>query len=101
MYGAIAGSPWEYSIFNSIAGDLCVHEEAEAGVACIPACLTIATCRKDSCPASGSGHVDMCGLYPKNKTLEFSNLRVISTGLDCRGISQHVTDICSSILGKT
>ena len=88
------------SAFDSTAADICVHEEAETGVACIPACVTNTTCLNDLCPPLGSGHVDICGLYAKNQTSEFANLRVISVGLDCRGISQHSIDICSSVLCK-
>ena len=90
------------SVFNSTADDICVHEQAETGVACIPACFTNATCFNGGCPQMGSGNVDVCGLYAKNQTSEVANLFVISVCLDYRGISQHGIDIifCSSVLCK-
>ena len=88
------------SAFNEVAPAICVHEEEEAGVACIPACLDNDTCLNKQCPLSTSGHVDICGMYDKNSTSQFANVLVISIGLNCRSIFQHANDICSSVLSK-
>ena len=85
---------------ENTSGDLCVHEEAGAGVACIAGCLTNNNCSSGSCPPTGSAHLDICGLYDKNQTSEFANICVLNIGLDCRTISQHVIDVCSSILSQ-
>ena len=89
------------SAFDSSTGDdICVDEEAESGVGCIPACFTNNTCISDTCPPLESGHKDVCSMFVKNQTSEFADVRVINVGLDCRTISKHAVDICSSILGE-
>ena len=86
------------STFNNTGDDdVCVHEEAGTGVACVPACLTNATCFIGTCQPFESTHYDACGLYAKNQTSKSTNLLVIINDLDCRTISLHVIDVCSSV----